>query len=82
MRMYPAFVQLKALEGSVCVAAEESVHCFSTFVCFDLVLWVQVNIILKTWQAVVEECSQLLICLLLMIFWATYEFPMFCEHVR
>lgn len=46
---------------AVCVAADESVGCSSGFVCFDLVSSVQVNIILKTWQAGFTECSWLLI---------------------
>lgn len=83
MRMCLMFVQLKASgENSVCVAAAEPVHPFSGFVCFDLVLSVQVNIIVKTWQAVFKECSRLLIRLLLLIFWANYEFTKYEVNMR
>lgn len=48
MRMCRMFVQLKASgENSVCVAADEPIHPFCGFVCFDLALLVQVNIIVK-----------------------------------
>lgn len=77
------FVQLKApAENSVCVAAVEPVHPFSGFVCFDLVLSFQVNIILKTWQAVFKECSWFLICLCLLIFLVNYEFTKYEVNVR
>lgn len=83
VRICLMFVQLKASgENSVCVAAVEPVHPFSGFVCFDLVLSVQVNIILKSWQAVFKECSRLLIRLRLLIFWVNYQFTKYEVNVR
>lgn len=83
MRTCRMFVQLKASgENSVCVAADEPIHPFGGFVCFDLALSVQVNIIVKTWQAVFKECSRLLIRLLLLIFWANYEFTKYEVNMR
>lgn len=53
--LYPHKMQLKFpnehKKKSVCVGADESVHRFGGFVCFDLVSSVKVNIILNTWQA-------------------------------
>lgn len=69
-------------ENSVCVAADEPIHPFGGFVCFDLALSVQVNIIVKTWQAVFKECSRLLIRLLLLIFWANDEFTKYEVNMR